>query len=211
MTDEIATFIVARKTNANLETSSGQLPVLPVEDVPPTPDRFVETTVMIDNLRASRPAGSFGTRTVPGSADFSHTAALSTLTPETSTVATPAQVIVLVDKWGRDTCVINEVCEIIEGMARPWSAYRAFEAAFARFPNIDRAALRLAVMAVLMGQRCCVNRITNAGLASGSRRDENGATYIELNNTCADDYRKSGPVKKKSFVFVCYVCVFFMC
>jgi len=80
---------------------------------------------------------------------------------------------------------------MIEGMAHPWSAYRVFEAASARFPNIDRAALGLAVMAVLMGQLRCVNQMTNAGLASGSRRDENGATYLELNNACADDYRNS--------------------
>jgi len=87
----------------------------------------------------------------------------------------PIRVIVLVDEWGRDTCVINEVCELLESMPRPWSAYRAFEAASAQFPNIDRAALRLAVMAVLMGQRRCVNRITAAGIGSA----------------CADDYRNS--------------------
>jgi len=74
-------------------------------------------------------------------------------------------------------------------MLRPWSTYRAFEAASARFPNIERGVLRFAVMAVLMGQRRCLNRLTNAGLGAGSRREENGATYIELNNACADDYR----------------------
>jgi len=99
--------------------------------------------------------------------------------------------IVWVDEWGRDTCVINEVCELIESMPRPWSAYRAFEAASARFPNIERGALRLAVMALLMGQRRCVNRLTNAGLIAGSRRDDNGATYLELNSACADEYRNS--------------------
>jgi len=87
----------------------------------------------------------------------------------------PVPVIVLVDEWGRDTCVINEVCELLESMPRPWSAYRAFEAASAQFPNIDRAALRLVVMAVLMGQRRCVNRITAAGIGS----------------VCAEDYRNS--------------------
>jgi len=50
----------------------------------------------------------------------------------------PVRVIVLVDEWGRDTCVINEICELLESMPRPWSAYRAFKAAFAQFPNIDR-------------------------------------------------------------------------
>jgi len=87
----------------------------------------------------------------------------------------PVRVIVLVDEWGRDTCVINEICELLESMPRPWSAYRAIEAASAQFPNIDRAALRLALMAVLMGQRRCVNRITTAGIGSA----------------CADDYRNS--------------------
>jgi len=109
----------------------------------------------------------------------------------TDTNPAPTQTIVLVDEWGRDTCVINEVCELIETMPRPWSAYRAFEAASARFPNIKRGALRLAVMAVLMGQRRCVNRLTNAGLVAGWCRDNNGATYIELNNACADEYRNS--------------------
>jgi len=103
----------------------------------------------------------------------------------------PTPVIVLVDEWGRDTCIINEVCELIEAMPHPWSAYRAFKAASARFPNIDRAALRLAVMAVLMGQRRCVNRLTTAGLLGGPRRDEDGAAYIELNNACANEYRYS--------------------
>jgi len=60
----------------------------------------------------------------------------------------PSRVIVLVDEFGRDTCVVNEVCQMIKEMPRPWSAYRAFEAATARFPNIDRAALRLTVLAV---------------------------------------------------------------
>jgi len=93
---------------------------------------------------------------------------------------------VLVDEWGRDTCVINEVCKLIEAMPHLCSAYRAFEAASTRFPNIDRAALRLAMMAVLMGQRRCVNRLTTVGLLGGSRRDEYGAAYIELNN--ANEY-----------------------
>jgi len=87
----------------------------------------------------------------------------------------PVCVIVLLDEWGRNTCVINEICELLESMPRPWSAYRAFEAASAQFPNIDRAALRLVVMAVGMGQRRCVNRITTAGIGSA----------------CADDYRNS--------------------
>jgi len=87
----------------------------------------------------------------------------------------PVRVIVLVDEWGRDTCVINKICELLESMPRPWSAYRAFEAASAQFPNIDRAALRLAVMAVLVGQRRCVNRITTAGIGSA----------------CAEDFRNS--------------------
>jgi len=87
----------------------------------------------------------------------------------------PVRFIVLVDEWGRDTRVINEICELLESMTRPWSAYRAFKAASAQFPNIDRAALRLVVMAVLMGQRRCVNCITTAGIGSA----------------CADDYRNS--------------------
>jgi len=103
----------------------------------------------------------------------------------------PTPAMVLVDEWGRDTCVINEVCELIEAMPHPWSAYRAFETASARFPNIDRAALRLAVMAVLMGQRRCVNRLTTAGLVGGPRRDEDGAAYIELSIACANEYKYS--------------------
>jgi len=105
--------------------------------------------------------------------------------------AEPSRVIVLVDEFGRDKCVVNEVCQMIEGMPRPWSAYRAFEAAFAQFPNIDRAALRLTVLAVLMGQRRCINRMTTAGMQSGPRRDEDGEIYLELNNACADEYRNS--------------------
>jgi len=118
-------------------------------------------------------------------------ATLPVVPTSTGVVAVPTQVIVLVDEWGRDTCVINEVCELIEEMPHPWSAYRAFEAASARFPNIDRAALRLAVIAVLMGQRRCVNRLTTAGLLGGSHRDEDGATYIELNNAFPNEYRNS--------------------
>jgi len=95
------------------------------------------------------------------------------------------------DEFGRDTCVVNEVAQMIEEMAKPWSAYRAFEGATARFPNIDHAALRLTVLAVLMGQCRCVNRLTTAGMMSGPRRDEDGSIYLELNNACADDYRNS--------------------
>jgi len=80
---------------------------------------------------------------------------------------------------------------MIEALPRPWSAYSAFEAASAQFPNIDRTALRMTVMALLMGQRRCVNRLTTTGLTTGPRRDENGAAYVELNNACADDYRNS--------------------
>jgi len=105
--------------------------------------------------------------------------------------AEPSRVIVLVDEFGRDTCVVNEVCQMIEKMPRPWSAYRAFEAAIARFPNIDRSALCLTVLAVLMGQRRCINRMITAGMQSGPRRDEDGKIYLELNNACADEYRNS--------------------
>jgi len=87
----------------------------------------------------------------------------------------PIRVIEFIDEFGRDTCVVNEVCQLIEGMPRPWSAYRAFEAATARFPNIDRSALRLTVLAVLMGQRRCAINMTTAG----------------INSACADDYRNS--------------------
>jgi len=87
----------------------------------------------------------------------------------------PIRVIVLVDEWGRDRCVINEICELLESVPRPWSVYRAFEAASAQFPNIDRTALRLVVMGVPMCQRRCVHRVTTAGIGSA----------------CADDYRNS--------------------
>jgi len=53
------------------------------------------------------------------------------------------------------------------------------------------AALRLTTMAVQMGQRRCITRMTNAGMESGPRRDKNGAIYLELNNACADEYRNS--------------------
>jgi len=101
------------------------------------------------------------------------------------------RVIVVEDEFGGDTCVVNEVCQMIEAMPQPWSAYRAFEAAIARFTNIDRAALRLTVLAVLMGQRRCINRMTIAAMESGLRRDEDGSIYLELNNACANEYRNS--------------------
>jgi len=55
---------------------------------------------------------------------------------------------------------------MIEEMPQPWSACRVFEAATARFPSIETA-LRLTVLAVLMGQRRCINRMTTAGMQSG--------------------------------------------
>jgi len=87
----------------------------------------------------------------------------------------PIRVVEFIDEFGRDTCVVNEVCQLIEEMPRLWSAYRAFEAATARFPNIDRSALRLTVLAVLMGQRRCAINMTTAG----------------VNSACADHYRNS--------------------
>jgi len=55
----------------------------------------------------------------------------------------------------------------------------------------ENAALRLTTMAVLVGQRRCITRMTNAGMQSGPRRNENGPIYLELNNACADEYRNS--------------------
>jgi len=150
---------------------------------------FIEPTVMPRIGSVPVEDSLSRTKAVPGPSVHAVDPVLSF--PEADRIAAPTQMIFLVDEWGRNTCVINEVCELIESMPRPWSAYRAFEAASARFPNIVRGALRFAVMAVLMGQRRCVNRLTNAGLVAGLRRDENGATYIELNNACADDYRNS--------------------
>jgi len=137
------------------------------------------------------PAGIDRGETAISTAPCNVAAIPTTVAVDTGAIAAPNQITGIADEWGRDTCIIDEMCAMIEGMPHPWSAYRAFEAATARFPNIDRAALRLAVMAVLMGQRRCVNRLANASWVSGARRNEDGATYLEFNNACAIDYRNA--------------------
>jgi len=34
-------------------------------------------------------------------------------------ISEPTRVIVLEDKFGRDTCVVNEVCQMIEALPQP--------------------------------------------------------------------------------------------
>jgi len=89
---------------------------------------IVPTGLLTADLPLLRPA-SMTTEDVPiaNSASFA--------TPE------PIRIVVVVDEFGRDTCVVDEVCQMIEDMPRPWSAYRAFEAATARFPNIPEQRL----------------------------------------------------------------------
>jgi len=187
-------FMEATEASVDVESPARVVPTLAVANVTPICSQrrlFIELIVVVNPRIGSMPSIDSLLRTEPGSNLSVYTVDPMFSTPGTDTISAPTQMIVLVDEWGRDTCVINEVCELIKTMSRPWSAYRAFEAASARFPNIERRALRLAVMAVLMGQQRCVNCLTNAELMAGSRRDDNGATYIELYNACADEYRNS--------------------
>jgi len=100
---------------------------------------------------------------------------VSTASSASFATSEPIRIVVVIDEFGRDTCIVDEVCQMIKDMPRPWSAYRVFEAATARFPNIDRATLRMTVLAVLMGQRRCAIKMTTAG----------------INSACADAYRNS--------------------
>jgi len=167
--DEVSGETADPVTSSELTSAPSSFPVTS------TPDPLVgQTAVSHRRMEAtSTPDFTFRTDFLPDAPDrvaiVPVVASRLVLEPE------PVRIIVLVDEWGRDTCVINEICELMEAMPRPWSAYRAFEAASAQFPNIDCAALRLAVMAVLMGQRRFVNRLTTAKISSA----------------CADDYRNS--------------------
>jgi len=155
---------------------SPSMPALSLSIITSTPDPVLYSTIAPRSQHGvtSTTDFLFQTEDVPelpaGGADGS--VVMNPSASETNRV----REVVLIDEFGRDTCIVNEVCQLLEDMPRLWSAYRAFEAVHtARFPNIDRAALRLTVLAVLMGQRRCAIRMTTAG----------------LNSACADDYRNS--------------------
>jgi len=164
-------------TNASIDAvpPSPVMPAMSSSLITSTPDLLLHPPVQThtEPVVASTPDFSLRARCFP---DVS---TCSIVVPVVGKPATqehePNHIIVIEDEFGRDTCVVNEVCQMIEDMPRPWRAYRAFEAATARLPNIDRAALRLAVLAVFMGQRRCINKINTAG----------------INSVCADDYRNS--------------------
>jgi len=170
--EEVPLIIVgATEVSVDLESPARVVPTPAVSNVTPTgsPRRlFTEPIVVVNPRIGSMPVFDSLLHTEPGSDPSAHTVNPMFSTPGTDTIYAPTQVIVLVDDWGHDIFVINKVCELIETMPRPWSAYRAFEAASTRFLNIERGALRLAETAVLMGQRRCVNRLTNARWMAGT-------------------------------------------
>jgi len=77
-------------------------------------------------------------------------------------------------------------------MEPPWGSLQVFEAVSRRFPEVDKTALQMAVLAVLMTQRQCVRDLTLAGARKGPRRDENGEVFIKLDliyaNRLSDSY-----------------------
>jgi len=129
-------FVEAANVSVDFKSPARAVPTLAISDVIVVMNPRLGSIAGVDTLPHTEPVSDLS----------SHAVAPTFSTSGTNTMSAPAQVIVLVDEWGRDTCVINEVCEFLETMPRPWSAYRAFEATSSRFPNIDRGALRLAVM-----------------------------------------------------------------
>jgi len=96
-----------------------------------------------------------------------------------------------VNEWGRHGFIVAEIHRILATMEPPWGSLFVFEAMARRFPEVDRTALQMTVLAVLMTQRQCVRELTLAGARRGPRRDENGEVFIELDLVYANRFSDS--------------------
>jgi len=127
--DTMTAASVSFVPSAEVTSVPSSFPVTSMPDLP------VEPTVAPRSQPETMSTPDFSFRADPVH-DVPVHAVWSQTTPATATGTTPnpehTRVIVLVDEFGRDTCVVNEVCQMIDAMPQPWSAYRAFEAATAR-------------------------------------------------------------------------------
>jgi len=125
--EEGVSLIVDDATEASVEFASPAR-VLPTLDVPSAMPAGSQSTLSIEPIVIVEtridlvPAIATLLQTEPGSDLSVRTVTPTFSTPGTNTISAPTQVIVLVDEWGRDTCVINEVWELIETMPHPLSA-----------------------------------------------------------------------------------------
>jgi len=92
------------------------------------------------------------------------------------------------DGWARDARMVEGIFQIKESMEPPWVTLNVHEVAAARYPDVDPETLRLTIMTVMMSQRCCVTRLTRAGLRLGPRTDLEGNAFVELDLDFADRY-----------------------
>jgi len=104
--------------------------------------------------------------------------------------AAPA-VVTNINEWGRHGIIIAEIHKVLATMEPPWGSLCVFEAVARPFPEVDRTALQMTVLAVLMTQRQCVRELTLAGARRGPRRDEHGEVFIELDLVYANRYSDS--------------------
>jgi len=87
--------------------------------VVPVPDIHLEPTDILNSQSEVMLTADVSSRTHLNPDLTAPVATLLVVPTSTGVVTVPIQVIVLVDEFGRDTCVINEVCELIEAMPHP--------------------------------------------------------------------------------------------
>jgi len=114
-------------TEADPLSTSAPFPATSAPDLP------VEGAVASNNRPEVALVADFEIQGNPISGPSIGAVARSDATTGTDAFIAQTPTIVLIDEWGRDTCVINEICALIEAKPQPWSAYRVFEAASARF------------------------------------------------------------------------------
>jgi len=111
---------------------------------------------------------------------------------ETMDTAIATAASATISEWGRHGFIIAGIHKVLATMEPPWGSLQVFEAVSQLFPEVDKTALQMAVLAVLMTQRQCVRELTLAGARKGPRRDENGEVFIELDliyaNRLSDSY-----------------------
>jgi len=115
-----------------------------------------------------------------------------TTTTTTRDVSVETAATLTTNEWGRHGYIVAEIHKVLAVMEPPWGSLQVFEAVSRQFPEVDKTALQMAVLAVLMTQGQWVRELTLAGARKGPRRDENGEIFIELDliyaNRLSDSY-----------------------
>jgi len=173
----VAPNIPAQSTIDKITTEANTLLMITMESISVKKDVSTETTALVCREQALAPLsvvlsrGQFAARDIAVPADAARTLA--------------------VEGWGRNALMVEGIFRIIENMEPPWITLNVLEAAALQFPTVDKEVLCHTIMMILMSQRCCVVRLTRAGLRLGPRMDREGNAFVELDLDYADRYSNS--------------------